>query len=101
MKNKEIDFKFGEEKLFKEFYDYVCSTYAEHYSGKSGQLLDEYSPGNPDAEGFCLISARKYLRRFGKKLNSKTRSDLLKTLHFTLLLLYFAFPEETKEEETV
>lgn len=91
-----IDFKFREEQFFKEFYDYVCSTYGEHYSGKGGQLLEEYGPGDPNAEGFCLVSGRKYLKRFGKK-NGKNKADIFKTMHFCLLLMNFAFPEEKEE----
>lgn len=94
MSKKEIDFKFSEEKLLKDFYEYICSTYDQHYIGRNGQLLEEYDKGSPDAEGFCLVSARKYLKRFGKKEN-KNKLDIMKAMHFLLLLQYFLNDEGT------
>jgi hypothetical protein len=37
---------------------------------------------------FCQANAIKYLARYGKK-GGKNRKDLLKALHYAILLMYF------------
>jgi hypothetical protein len=94
---KKIEFEFDEERIIKEFYDYIVSTYSQHYAnGKNGkQLLSEYDINDPDVIGFCKISARKYLKRLGSK-EGFNRKDLLKAMHFCLLLLHFYPQKETQ-----
>ena len=99
MTKKDIDFKFDEEKLIKEFYDYIIQTYSQHYVSKDGsQLLEEYEIGDPDAIGFCKVSARKYLRRMNKKQNNPPRKEIMKSMHFLLLLLHFLPEDQTYVE---
>jgi hypothetical protein len=41
------------------------------------------------AEPFCRANAIKYLYRFGDK-EGKNKKDLLKALHYTILLYHFS-----------
>lgn len=84
---KKIPFKFDELRLLEEFHDYLASTYSGHYVGKDNvQSLDLiFAIGH--GRGFCTGSGLKYLARSGKK-EGQHRQDLLKTLHYSLLLLY-------------
>jgi len=42
-----------------------------------------------DAEAFTRSNAIKYLSRFGKK-NGKSKMDILKAIHYCVLLYHFA-----------
>ncbi|MGZ4849787.1 MAG: DUF3310 domain-containing protein [Candidatus Bathyarchaeia archaeon] len=87
IKKQEVPFKFREKELLEEFSNYVASTYAGHYVGEDNvQSLDLiFAIGH--GEGFCTGSGLKYLARSGKKAGQH-RQDLMKTLHYALLLLY-------------
>ena len=80
--------KYNEDKIIKEISDYIKSTYGEHYStDKNGfQVMDMLRQLGIDKD-FCqdqyLI---KYLARYGKK-NHKNRKDLLKSIHYIILLM--------------
>ena len=87
--SEKINFKFQEDKILKELYDYVSSTYRGHYTNKNSdtQTLDLiHSVG--DAESFCRSNAIKYLSRYDKKGSAK--QDILKAMHYCLLLYYFS-----------
>lgn len=79
--------KFNEDKILKEVQNYIKSTYGQHYSsGKEGiQTLDLLKSIGIKSD-FCLGNAIKYLSRYGKK-NGKNRKDLLKAVHYIVLLL--------------
>lgn len=91
-------FKYDEERLLKEFSDYVASTYEGHYVGEDNvQSLDLiFAIGH--GAGFCTGSGLKYLARSGKKAGEH-RKDLLKTLHYALLLLYLYDKEHATVRE--
>ena len=42
-----------------------------------------------DAEAFCRSNAIKYLSRFGKK-GGKSKMDILKAIHYCILLCHFS-----------
>ena len=79
--------KYGEEKIVKEISDYIKSTYGEHYStDKNGfQVMDMLRQLGIDKD-FCQANAIKYLCRYGKK-DGKNRKDLLKAIHYIVLLM--------------
>jgi hypothetical protein len=84
------NFSFDEDKLIKEVTEYVEQTYSEHYSEgkKKRQLMDEVIEGDfTEALGFFRISIKKYIKRFGKK-RGFNKLDLLKIIHYTLLLMH-------------
>lgn len=88
-------FKYSEEQTLKVLNDYITGTYEGHYTSGSDpsgsnkiQTLDLINSIG-DAEAFCRSSAIKYLSRFGKK-NGRNNFDLLKAMHFIILLYHFA-----------
>ena len=83
--------KYDEIENVKEVIGYIESTYNQHYVGidtDGTQVLDLlHSIGI--AETFCQANAIKYATRFGRK-NGKDKKDLLKAIHYILLLMYFS-----------
>ena len=79
--------KYNEEKIIKEISDYISGTYTEHYSTtKDGfQVQDMLRQLDIDKD-FCHANAIKYLCRYGKK-GGKNRKDLLKAVHYVILLM--------------
>ena len=90
---KDIDYKYAEDKVLDEIADYINSTYDEHYVGNNGvQTIDVWDSLNI-ADKMCQGTSIKYLMRFGKK-DGYNRKDLLKTIHYAILLMYFADQQE-------
>ena len=79
--------KYKEDKILEEIKNYVKTTYGEHYSTtKDGfQVQDMLRQLGIDKD-FCQANAIKYLCRYGKK-DGKNRKDLLKAIHYVILLL--------------
>lgn len=82
--------KYEEDQTLKEIQDYLSGTYKSHYTSKESktQTLDLIESIG-DAEPFCRSNAIKYLSRFGKK-NGKSKQDILKAIHYCILLYHFA-----------
>lgn len=80
------DYKYNEDKVLKEVTEYIAGTYGGHYVGEDNvQALDIWkSLGTFDSS--CRDTSIKYLMRFGKK-EGKNRKDLLKALHYIILIL--------------
>ena len=79
--------KYNEDKIIQEISDYITSTYGEHYSTtKDGfQVQDMLRQLGIDKD-FWQANAIKYLCRYGKK-GGKNRKDLLKAIHYIILLM--------------
>jgi len=86
--------KYKEDKIINEIKSYVESTYTQHYSttdeGFQVQDILRHLDINKD---FCQANAIKYLCRYGKK-NGYNRNDLLKAVHYIILLI----SEESNDE---
>lgn len=82
--------KYEEDLTLKEIRDYLSSTYHSHYTSKDSktQTLDLIESIG-DAEAFTRSNAIKYLSRFGKK-NGKSKMDILKAIHYCILLYHFS-----------
>lgn len=82
--------KYNEDKTLKEVEEYLVSTYKSHYTSEQSktQTLDLIESIG-DAEPFTRSNAIKYLSRFGKK-NGKSKQDILKAIHYCILLYHFA-----------
>lgn len=81
-----IDYKYGEDQYLKMIADYVDGTYGEHYVAKDIQVIDIWqSIGS--LETTARDTAIKYLMRYGKK-NGRNRKDLLKAIHYIILMMY-------------
>jgi hypothetical protein len=88
--NKNGFWKYNEDKTLKEVEQYLSSTYHSHYTSEQSktQTLDLIESIG-DAEAFTRSNAIKYLSRFGKK-NGKSKMDILKAIHYCILLYHFA-----------
>lgn len=82
----EIDYKYNEGELIRELKEYIDSTYGQHYSMNKYQA-SEFIIDNGHGVGFCAGNVMKYVQRYGKKAG-RNRQDLLKVLHYALMLLY-------------
>ena len=82
--------KYNEDVILKEVTEYLGMTYRSHYTSQESktQTLDLIE-GIGDAEPFCRSNAIKYLSRFGKK-DGKSKQDILKAIHYCILLYHFA-----------
>jgi len=84
----EIQYKFNEGELIKEFQEYIDSTYGQHYAKDKFQATEFIIDGG-HGTGFCIGNVMKYAQRYGKKVSSAdARKDLMKVLHYALIGLY-------------
>ena len=81
--------KYNEEAIHNKIHEYVMSTYLGHYVGKGEiQTFDVWDTLGISEE-VCIGTAIKYLMRFGKK-DGKNLKDLLKSIHYTILLIHYS-----------
>ena len=81
-----INYKYNEESLINELKQYVDKTYDEHYSLNKFQAT-EFVIDSGHGVGFTVGNVMKYAQRYGKK-SGRNRQDILKVLHYALMLLY-------------
>jgi len=93
---EKINYKYNEENLLKELKSYVDTTYGQHYSQNKFQTT-EFVIDNGDGIGFTRGNIIKYAQRYGKKAG-RNRQDILKVLHYALIMLY-VHDLETKESK--
>ena len=81
-------FKYNEEEIVKELLDYIRGTYRQHYSAGDDkiQTLDLIEACG-DGEAFCRSNILKYASRYDKK--GTARRDIIKILHYAVLLMHF------------
>lgn len=84
--------KYDEDKILKDIQDYVTSTYGSHYCGhnetyKNTQTIDLMAAKDL-ATHFCQANILKYGSRYGDK-DGRNKRDLLKVIHYAMLLLHF------------
>ena len=91
-----MPYKYNEDALLTELRDYITGTYGQHYSAgnDSIQTLDLIEACG-DAEAFCRSNILKYASRYDKK--GSARRDIIKILHYGLLLLHFSDKSATLE----
>lgn len=80
-------YKYDEDKIVKELLEYINNTYNQHYSSGGIQTLDLIESCG-DGEAFCRSNILKYASRYDKK--GTARRDIIKILHYGLLLLHFS-----------
>ena len=98
MNNENGFWKYEEDLTLKEIQDYLAGTYRAHYTSQESktQTLDLIESIG-DAEAFCRSNAIKYLSRFGKK-NGKSKLDILKAIHYCVLLYHFSGLHKTSTD---
>ena len=89
-----MKYRFNEDKILKEISEYVASTYSAHYvNEKAGtkdeeiQTIDVWKQMGQEKEA-CHSNIIKYAMRYGKK-EGYNKKDLLKIIHYTILLLNY------------
>ena len=84
--------KYHEDEIIKEITDYVGGTYRSHYTGTANGFKDIQTIDLMAAKGlassFCQANILKYGSRYGAK-DGKSKRDLLKVIHYAMLLLHF------------
>lgn len=91
-----INYKYDEPNLLSELSEYIDGTYGEHYSQNKFQTT-EFIIDNGHGIGFTAGNVMKYIQRYGKK-EGRNRKDILKVLHYALIMLY-VHDLETKESK--
>ena len=81
-------YKYNEDTILKELTDYISGTYNQHYSAGDDkiQTLDLIEACG-DGEAFCRSNILKYASRYDKK--GTARRDIMKILHYAVLLMHF------------
>lgn len=80
--------KYSEDEIIKELQEYIGRTYDQHYSAGDDkiQTLDLIEACG-DGEAFCRSNILKYASRYDKK--GTARRDIMKILHYAVLLMHF------------
>ena len=88
MNNDSNRYKYDEDTILKELQDYISGTYNAHYSAGDDkiQTLDLIEACG-DGEAFCRSNILKYASRYDKK--GTARRDIMKILHYAVLLMHF------------
>ena len=92
------DYKYNEDKTLIELKSYIDTTYGQHYSRDKFQATEFIIDGG-HGEGICIGNVLKYAQRYGKK-DGRNRKDLLKILHYAIIMLHVHDLNEGKQNET-
>ena len=90
-----INYAFSEDKVISELQKYVDATYDQHYAQRKYQST-EFIEDCGHGEGVCLGNILKYTQRYGRK-NGKSRADLMKILHYGIIMLHIHDQENYDE----
>ena len=92
-----MHWKYNEEAILNELRDYISNTYKQHYSAGDDkiQTLDLIEACG-DGEAFCRSNILKYASRYDKK--GSARMDIMKVLHYAVLLMNFNDKNATRED---
>ena len=83
-----IPWKYNEEEIVKELLEYIRGTYNQHYSAGDDQIQTlDLIEACGDGEAFCRSNILKYASRYDKK--GTARRDIMKILHYAVLLMNF------------
>ena len=91
-----VKYKYEEDKIINELLEYIRGTYNQHYSAgdQKIQTLDLIEACG-DGEAFCRSNILKYASRYDKK--GSARRDIMKILHYAVLLLNFNDKNDVRE----
>ena len=89
--------KYDEDRILTELREYITSTYNQHYSaGDQGIQTLDLIESCGDGEAFCRSNILKYASRYDKK--GTARSDIMKVLHYAVLLMHFNDKNAQRED---
>ena len=92
-----IDYRYNEDEILAELKSYIDATYGQHYSRDKFQATEFIIDGG-HGEGFCIGNVLKYAQRYGKK-DGRNRKDLLKILHYAIIMLHVHDLNEGNQNE--
>ena len=88
MNNDSNRYKYDEDTILKELQDYISGTYNAHYSAGDDKIQTvDLIEACGDGEAFCRSNILKYASRYDKK--GTARRDIMKILHYAVLLMHF------------
>ena len=92
-----MQWKYNEDAILNELRDYISKTYEQHYSAGDDriQTLDLIEACG-DGEAFCRSNILKYASRYDKK--GSARMDIMKVLHYAVLLMNFNDKNAQRED---
>ena len=89
-----LQYKYNEDINMSRIQEYINSTYGQHYVGNGDIQTVDFWESLGTLETTSRDTAIKYLARYGKK-DGRNPKDLLKAVHYILLMMYAA-DKETK-----
>ncbi len=89
-------YKFNEDEVLQILRNHILGTYDAHYSMNKIQST-EFIFDAGHGEGFCIGNIIKYAQRYGKK-EGRNKEDLLKILHYAVILLGHEMPSTNYTE---
>lgn len=89
-----IKYKYEEDKAMAKIREYINGTYGQHYVGNGDIQTVDFWESLGSLETTCRDTAIKYLARYGKK-GGRNEKDLLKAVHYIILMMYAA-PKENE-----
>jgi hypothetical protein len=92
-----MQWKYNEDEILNQLREYIANTYRQHYSAgdDSIQTLDLIEACG-DGEAFCRSNILKYASRYDKK--GSARMDIMKVLHYAVLLMNFNDKNAQRED---
>ena len=87
-----MEYKYKEDVSIGKIQDYIDGTYGQHYVGNGEVQTVDFWESLGSLETTARDTAIKYLARYGKK-SGRNEKDLLKAIHYIILMMY-AKPEE-------
>lgn len=92
-----MQWKYNEEEILNELRDYISKTYQQHYSAGDDKIQTmDLIEACGDGEAFCRSNILKYASRYDKK--GSARMDIMKVLHYAVLLMNFNDKNATRED---
>jgi membrane-anchored protein YejM (alkaline phosphatase superfamily) len=79
-------YKYQEDLALRDIAAYINKTYEQHYAQNSIQTT-EFVIDAGHGVGFTVGNIMKYAQRYGKK-NGYNRNDIMKIIHYAIMLLY-------------
>ena len=95
-----FNYKFNEANILDELREYIKSTYNQHYAGDTPDKVQalELIIDSGNGKGFLIGDIIKYAARYTKKGSTPAewRKDLIKTAHYSILMLNAHDKEHSK-----
>ena len=92
-----MNYKYIEDAILDEVRQYIMNTYKQHYSVGDDQIQTlDLIEACGDGEAFCRSNILKYASRYDRK--GSARMDIMKVLHYAVLLLNFNDKNAVRED---